>query len=236
MNRSPRAAAPPNPKSADINHHPASPDRAGAPPRVKICGITTPHDARMAEAAGADAIGMIFAPTSKRLVTAARAAEIVAAVGPFVTTVGVFVDADLERVKDLVDELKLDAVQLHGNENAAYAAELRNHTSIVRARAFTAARTPATAADYPADAWLIDAATPGSGTTFDWREAEAWRSHPRLVLAGGLTPDNVAEAIAALRPYAVDVASGVETQPGRKDPTAVRRFVAAVRATTSEEP
>src|SRR5690606_9077854 len=100
---------------------------------------------------------------------------------------------------------------------------------VIRAVAFTSAPTPASVVDYPADGWLIDADTPGSGTTFAWSEAQAWRCHPRLILAGGLTPDNVAEAVRRLRPYAVDVASGVEAAPGIKSPEAVRRFVEAVR-------
>lgn len=198
--------------------------------RVKVCGITSAHDAEVVHRAGADAIGLIFAPRSKRLVTRHRAADIVGAVGPFVTKVGVFVDADIDQVRDLIAELRLDAVQLHGNESAAYAALLKPYAAVVRAVSFDRAPTPAACADYPADAWLIDAATPGSGTVFPWREAEAWRSHPRLILAGGLTPDNVAEAVMKLQPYAVDVASGVEASPGRKAPEAVGRFLAAVRA------
>lgn len=198
--------------------------------RVKVCGITSAHDAEMVQRAGADAIGLIFAPRSKRLVTRHQAVDIVGAAGPFVTTVGVFVDAEIELVRDLIAELRLDAVQLHGNESAAYAAALKPYAAVVRAVSFARAPTPAASADYPADAWLIDAATPGSGTAFPWGEAAAWRSHPRLILAGGLTPDNVAEAVASLQPYAVDVASGVEASPGKKAPEAVVRFLAAVRA------
>jgi phosphoribosylanthranilate isomerase len=196
---------------------------------VKICGITTPHDALLAQAAGADAIGMIFAPRSSRLVSPEQAAAISAAVGPFISTVGVFVDADLDLVERLIDELRLDAVQLHGAESPEYAASLAPRTKVVRALTFSAAPTPAAVAAYPADAFLLDGAVPGSGTVFDWSRAAAWRGHPRLVLAGGLTPDNVAEAIAALRPYAVDVASGVESAPRSKDAGAIQRFVAEAR-------
>jgi len=203
--------------------------------RVKICGITTPHDALLAQSAGADAIGMIFAPRSARLVSPAQASAIVAALGPFITKVGVFVDADLGLVEQLVDELRLDAVQLHGAESPEYAAALTPRTKVVRALRFADAPTP-TAVDgdgFPADAFLLDGAVPGSGTVFDWSAAAAWRGHPRLVLAGGLTPVNVAEAIAALRPYAVDVASGVESSPRTKDPATVRRFIAEAGRATS---
>ncbi len=205
---------------------------SGAPARtrVKVCGMTSAHDAEMVQRAGADAVGLIFAPRSKRLVTRSQAVDIVGAVGPFLTKVGVFVDAEIDLVRDLIAELRLDAVQLHGNESAAYAAALKPHAAVVRALPYDRAPTPAAGEGYPADAWLIDAVTPGSGTVFPWREAAAWRSHPRLILAGGLTPDNVAEAVVSLLPYAVDVASGVEASPGRKSPEAVGRFLAAVRA------
>lgn len=200
-----------------------------APVRVKICGITRPEDAVVAERAGADAIGMIFAPSSKRRVDRAAARAIVGAVGPFLVRVGVFVDAGIDEVVDLVAELRLDAVQLHGHESAAYATEVRRSARVVRALAFGPGVTPHALADYPADAILLDAAAPGSGRAFGWQEARAWRAHPRLVLAGGLTPGNVGDGVRALRPYAVDVASGVEAAPGVKDAALVAAFVRAVR-------
>src|SRR5690606_34839561 len=101
---------------------------------------------------------------------------------------------------------------------------------VIRAVSYAVAPDPDSLADYPADAFLLDAATPGSGTAFAWNEADAWHAHPRLILAGGLTPGNLARAIAALQPYAVDVASGVESAPGIKDAEAVRRFVATARS------
>lgn len=201
-----------------------------APVRVKICGITRPEDAVVAERAGADAIGLIFAPSSKRRVDRAAARAIVATVGPFLVRVGVFVDADLEQVVDLVQELRLDAVQLHGHESEAYAAEVRRSARVVRALAFGPGVTPQALAAYPADAILLDAAAPGSGRAFGWQEAGAWRGHPRLVLAGGLTPGNVAAGVRALWPYAVDVASGVEAAPGVKDAALVMAFVRAARS------
>jgi len=197
--------------------------------RVKICGITRAEDALAAERAGADAIGMIFAERSRRRVDLGAAADIVADLGPFVTRVGVFVDAPLDEVRAAVQRLELGAVQLHGDEPAAYAAALRGEVMIVRAMPFEPGRTPASMDAYPADAFLLDAPTPGSGRPFAWSDAVAWRGHPRLVLAGGLDPTTVAAGIRALRPYAVDVASGVESEPGIKDAERVQAFIRAVR-------
>jgi phosphoribosylanthranilate isomerase len=197
--------------------------------RVKICGITRAEDALVAERAGADAIGMIFAERSRRRVDLGAAADIVADLGPFVTRVGVFVDAPLDAVRAAVKRLKLGAVQLHGNEPAAYAAALRGEVMVVRAMPFEPDLTPASVDAYPADAFLLDAPTPGSGRPFAWSDAEAWLGHPRLVLAGGLDPTTVAAGVRALRPYAVDVASGVESEPGIKDAERVQAFVRAVR-------
>lgn len=202
--------------------------RGRARVRVKICGITTPADARAAERAGADAVGMIFAP-SKRRVDLPAASEIVAALGPFVTTVGVFRDTPLDEVVDILERLRLDVAQLHGSEGAGYAAAVRRHARVMRAYSHAEAPGPEALLDYPADAILLDAARPGSGERFDWRAAAAWRGHPRLVLAGGLDPENVAEAVAALQPYAVDVASGVERSPGVKDHELMNRFVERAR-------
>lgn len=203
-----------------------------APPRkvrVKICGVTRPQDALAAEVAGADAIGLVFAPSSKRRVNLEQAAGVSAALGPFITRVGVFVDAELSFVLEAVKAARLDTVQLHGDEPTEYAAELRQYVQVVRAVSFQPAATPDAYANYPADALLLDGAVPGSGVAFNWSDAAGWRGQPRLVLAGGLTPDNVAAAVAALRPYAVDVASGVESSPGVKCEQLISAFMLAVR-------
>jgi phosphoribosylanthranilate isomerase len=202
----------------------------GAEIRVKICGITRPEDAVVAERAGADAIGMIFAATSKRRIDRARARAIVTAVGPFLVRVGVFVDAPIDEVRGAVHDLRLDAVQLQGSEPADYAAALRGEVRVIRAVGFGPDVTPEALASYPADAVLLDAARPGSGEAFRWSEARAWRGHPRLILAGGLTPENVAAGIHALRPYGVDVASGVERAAGVKDAARIAAFVRAARS------
>lgn len=198
--------------------------------RVKICGITRPEDAELAESAGADAIGLIFAPNSKRLITLERAAAIAERVGPLITRVGVFVDAPLEQVLAAVHHLRLGAVQLHGSEDSVYAAAVRKETRVIRAVSFRPALPLEGLAHFPADALLVDGLRPGSGETFDWSQASSLTGAPHLILAGGLAPENVAAGIRALRPYAVDVASGVEASPGIKDPEKVAAFVRNARA------
>jgi phosphoribosylanthranilate isomerase len=217
-----------------VTRDPRRGDGVGAAPRpgrvrVKICGVTRPEDAVACEAAGADAIGLIFAARSRRRVDAQRAAEVAAAAGPFLTRVGVFQDAPEEEILAAVEAARLDAVQLHGGEPDPLAERLRRRVRVVRALRFEPGVTPETLAGRPHDAVLLDGLKPGSGQAFDWAAAEAWRGHPRLVLAGGLRPDTVAEAVRALRPYAVDVASGVESGPGEKDPEAVAAFIEAAR-------
>lgn len=198
--------------------------------RVKICGITRPEDAEVAESAGADAIGLIFAPDSKRLITLERAAAIAERVGPLITRVGVFVDAPLEQVLAAVHHLRLGAVQLHGSEDSVYAAAVRKETRVIRAVSFRPGLPLEGLAHFPADALLVDGLRPGSGETFDWSQASSLMGAPHLILAGGLAPENVAAGIRALRPYAVDVASGVEASPGIKDPEKVAAFVRNARA------
>lgn len=199
--------------------------------RVKICGITRPEDAIAAEAAGADAVGLVFAAHSRRRVSIDQAAAVSAVLGPFISRVGVFVDAPAAFVLEAVEAARLSAVQLHGNESAEFATELRRRALVVRAVSFSSATDPETYASYPADALLLDGAVPGSGRPFAWSDADAWRGHPRLILAGGLTPSNVIAGIDALAPYAVDVASGVEASPGVKSERLINEFMLAVEAT-----
>lgn len=198
--------------------------------RIKFCGVARPEDAVAAEAAGADAIGLIFAPASKRRVDVERAREIAAAAGPLLVRVGVFADAAEATILAAVEAARLDVVQLHGDEPDALAERLRPRVRVVRAVRFRPGLEPSAFDGRPFDGVLLDGLRPGHGEAFDWRAAAAWRGHPRLLLAGGLRPDNVAEAVRALRPYAVDVASGVEAAPGVKDPEALAAFVRAVRS------
>jgi len=196
---------------------------------VKICGITSEEDALLAVAMGADAVGFVFAP-SPRQVAAGLVHDIVRRLPPEVMTVGVFRDEAPQRVVDVVNNAGLRAAQLHGNETA-------EHSRFVRARVpFVikgfAAGDPALdhTDDFGADAILVDSHAPGSGEVFDWSLAEGAPINRRVILAGGLTPDNVAEAIERIRPWGVDVATGVEAEPGRKDARKVRDFVRNARA------
>ncbi|MCY4060359.1 MAG: phosphoribosylanthranilate isomerase [Gammaproteobacteria bacterium] len=205
---------------------------AAARTRVKICGVTTPTDARAAADAGADAVGINFHPPSPRSVGPLMAAEIATALPPFVAVVGVFVDPDADRVRRILDRVRLDGLQFSGDESAEFcrAFGLPYIKMAGMAPDFDFA---AFEARYPdAQAFLLDThdddLAGGTGRSFDW---STWPdSEHRLILAGGLDPDNVAAAIAATQPYAVDVASGVEGDvKGRKDATLVRRFVEEAR-------
>lgn len=194
---------------------------------VKICGTTSEDDALLAVAMGADAVGFVFAP-SPRQVAPSVAADIVKRLPPEVLTVGVFRNESPERVVRIVNGAGLRAAQLHGEETPAESRWIRERVPFL-IRSFPAgSRAIDRARDFGADAVLIDAPRPGSGEVFDWSLAEA-PAGMRLILAGGLTPDNVAAAIATVRPWAVDVATGVEAAPGRKDPRKLRAFVARAR-------
>lgn len=195
---------------------------------VKICGVTTEEDALLAVAMGADAVGFIFAPSPRQL-AAARAADIAKRLPPEILTVGVFRDDAPERVVDIVNTAGLRAAQLHGRETAEQTRWVRGRVPLV-IKAFPGG-DPALdrVSEYGADAVLLDSASPGSGRVFDWSLAEGAPDGVRVILAGGLTPDNVGDAIERVRPWGVDVASGVESEPGRKDPRKVRQFVNAAR-------
>lgn len=202
--------------------------------RIKICGITRPEDAELAGTAGANAIGLIFVAGSSRHVTLIQAREIRQAAEPFLNVVGVFRDAPLQQVLDTAAALQLPLVQLHGSEDAAYVRRVARHVRVIRALPFTAQLSRKEAQAVPGSALLLDAVTPGSGKPFDWRQATVLAGLPRLILAGGLNPANVAEAIRLLNPQAVDVASGVEAAPGVKDPELVRSFIRQARQAGNE--
>lgn len=198
--------------------------------RVKICGITSVGDAELAVEAGTDAIGLIFWPGSKRAVDVGRAQAIAAMVPPLVVTVGVFVDEVPDRVRTIADAVGLSAVQLHGHETPAdWARFPRPVLKAMPVEAYAGSPWQSTPAGI-----LVDAHDPvtigGTGRTVDWEAARAIAATRRLVLAGGLTPDNVADAVRLVRPWGVDVASGVERSPGVKDAGKVKAFVQAVRS------
>lgn len=199
---------------------------------VKICGTTSEADALLAVALGADAVGFVFAP-SPRQIAPGVASDIAKRLPPEIMTVGVFRDEAPSRVVEIVNGVGLRAAQLHGHETAEQARWVRERVPFV-IQAFPAgAPVVARAAEFGVDAVLLDAPRPGSGQVFDWALAEV-PDGLRLMLAGGLTPDNVTEAIARVHPWGVDVVSGVEKSPGVKDPIRLRAFIAAAKAT--EEP
>ncbi|MBD0306482.1 MAG: phosphoribosylanthranilate isomerase [Nitrospiraceae bacterium] len=203
--------------------------------KIKICGITNPDDALMAAEAGADALGFIFYRPSPRCVTVDVVHSIVKQLPPFVLPVGVFVNEDLKIVGDVMDRCGLALVQLHGDETASYCEQLdRPVLKAVRLRdmgsflALAEYRGRAQVRGFVVDA-VSETAYGGTGQTADWTLAsEAARIAP-VVLAGGLTSDNVRDAILKVRPYGVDVSSGVEAAPGKKDAAKVKAFIAAAQ-------
>lgn len=201
--------------------------------RSKICGITRVEDALLAAEAGADAIGLVFYAKSPRAVDVRRAREIVAALPPFVTTVGLFVDMPRGELNGILEAVPLDLLQFHGDETPADCAGY--HRPYIKAlRVRPGEDIAARCAGYPQAAGiLLDTFVPGvpggTGEAFDWSLVPESPGCP-IVLAGGLTPDNVAAAICQVRPWAVDVSGGVEAGKGIKDAARVRAFLAAVRA------
>ncbi len=196
---------------------------------VKICGITSEADALLAVGMGAAAVGFVFAP-SPRQMTPTAVADITKRLPHETMTVGVFRNESPKRVIEIANQIGLHAVQLHGLESAEDTRWIRERTRRV-IKAFPAGHPAIERFDeYGADLLLVDGASPGSGEVFDWRLAEGVVDPGRLIVSGGLGPDNVGAAIAHLRPWGVDVSSGVEASPGVKDPAKLRSFIAAVRA------
>lgn len=202
--------------------------------RVKICGITRVEDARAAVDAGADAIGLVFYPKSSRYIEPSSAVNIARAAGPFVTVVGLFVNASAEEVTSTMSEVDLDLLQFHGDEDAAYCEQFgRPYLKALRMKpgldvAEVMSQYPS-ASGFLFDAWNKEKYG-GTGETFDWDRLSRVNDGPcssnsALILAGGLTPDNVAEAVAVTKPYAVDVSGGVELSPGIKSEQLIKQFI-----------
>ena len=202
---------------------------------VKICGITNEDDALLAVALGADAVGFVFAPSSRR-VNAQTVHDITRRLPPEILTVGVFRDDLPERVVEQAFAAGVRAVQLHGHETPQVTRQVRTKVPFV-IQAF-AAGSPALerAREHGADVVLIDAAQPGSGKIFDWTLVDQAPVGLKVMLAGGLTPENVGTAIKQVEPWGVDVSSGVEREPGRKDPVKLRAFIEMARASAPELP
>ncbi len=195
---------------------------------VKICGITNEDDALFAVAMGADAVGFVFAP-STRQIAAQQVYDITRRLPPEILTVGVFRDEHPSRVIDIVHRSGVRAAQLDGHETPADVAEVVAQVRWV-IKGFAAGTADARRADqFGTDLILVGAPTPGSGTVFDWSLADEIPTGPRLILAGGLTPDNVTAAVQQVRPWGVDVSSGVEKSPGKKDALKVKAFIERAR-------
>jgi len=203
--------------------------------RIKICGVTTPEDARFALDCGADALGLNFVPGTPRCLEADAAQKLAAALPPFGVRVGVFVNEDPRRIEQIARKAGLDAVQLHGDEPPGDCRWLQERgLRVIRALRVRGPETLAEAGRFPGCAILLDAYAEGkpggTGKIFDWSLARELAGRRTVILSGGLRPENVAQAIQEVRPYGVDVSSGVEGDaPGRKDPERVRRFIENAR-------
>jgi len=200
--------------------------------RVKICGFTNPEDTAVAVALGVDAIGLNFCEASLRYVDLKTAARMLQVVPAFVTTVGLFMDASPEYVESIIQELPLDLLQFHGNESSDYACGFeRPYIKAIGMQ--DQSDLPTKVSEYQhCSGFLLDShatgAVGGSGKTFDWNIIPT-ELRQQIILAGGINPDNVAECITQVKPYAVDVSSGVESVPGKKDQGKMQQFIQEVK-------
>ncbi len=201
--------------------------------KVKVCGITNPEDARVAADAGADAIGLVFAESPRRL-SVQRAREIASTLPDGILKVGVFVDAEPEEVLRVAREVGLDYAQLHGDEPPEAVAEIRDGgVRVMKALRVRNAEALAAVERYETDLFLLDAwsaqARGGTGVRFDWELAKSLKGRDNILVSGGLNPENVREAIEYFEPYGVDASSSLEERPGKKNGDRVRRFVGAAK-------
>jgi phosphoribosylanthranilate isomerase len=199
---------------------------------VKICGITNLEDARFAVQCGADAIGFVFHEESPRFISHHRAAEIVRGLPDHISKIGVFVNAERKFVQDIIAHVNLSAVQLLGDEGAD---DLVNYaTSVIKVFRVYKDFDVSVMRNYIVDAFLLDTYKEGSfggtGKAFDWNVAVKAKEYGRIILSGGLSPENVEDAVRFVRPYGVDVSSGVEGSPGKKDPIKVRKFITRAKS------
>ena len=204
--------------------------------KVKICGMTSVDDAGVAVASGADMIGLIFYPPSPRYVTPQQARQIVASLPPSCVPVVVFVNEDVATITAIARQTGVRVVQLHGTESPAICQQLA--WPVIKTFRFTSELRPEAMQAYQVKAFLVEgfdaASYGGSGARADWRQVASLHQYGRIILAGGLTADNVAAAIRRVQPYAVDVCSGVERQPGKKDWQQMQAFIAAAKQACSK--
>jgi phosphoribosylanthranilate isomerase len=199
--------------------------------RVKICGVRTIEEAQAAITAGADALGFNFWSKSARYISPDKAWEIIRHLPPLVSCIGVFVNESADKIKEIISKTGIDTVQLHGDEEPEFCREFEN-VKVIKAFRVAEDFEIATIRRYPVSAVLLDAKVKGeyggTGQRFDWRLANEAKKFLPVILAGGITIDNVAEAIQVVHPYAIDVCSGVEAEPGRKDLMKIREFLLEV--------
>ena len=200
--------------------------------KVKICGMTNLKDVKVAVDGGVDAVGFIFYKKSPRSVTMQTVREIVLELPPFVDSVGVFVDETAEQINKIADRCNLDRVQLHGDESPAFCKKIRRR--VIKAIRVKDIQSLKKLSDYPVSSFLLDTFSEdqygGTGKVFDWNLAYPAKRYGPIILAGGLTPNNVRQAIQRIQPYGVDVCSGVESQPGIKDHKKMKAFLKNVKA------
>ena len=200
--------------------------------KVKICGMTNLKDVKVAVDGGVDAVGFIFYKKSPRSVTMQAVREIVLELPPFVDSVGVFVNETAEQINKIADHCKLDRVQLHGDESPAFCKKIRRR--VIKAIRIKDIQSLKKLSDYPVSSFLLDTFSEdqygGTGRVFDWNLAYPAKKYGPIILAGGLTPNNVRQAIQRIQPYGVDVCSGVESQPGIKDHKMMQTFLKNVKA------
>lgn len=199
--------------------------------KIKICGITNLEDALAAEELGADALGFNFFKKSPRYIDPQKAADIIAQLPPFILPVGIFVNEQEDRIREIMAHACIPAVQFHGDETPEFCQRFGNH--VIKAFQIRNKESLRHMAHYRVSAYLLDSYKEGlrggTGATFDWHLAVAARTIGRIILAGGLTPDNVAEAVKLVQPYGVDVAGGVEKEKGVKDHAKLKKFIIEVR-------
>ena len=207
--------------------------------KVKICGITNIEDARAAVDLGADALGFIFVPDTPRYVKPHIAARIISDLPPFITKVGVFADASAEAISEVFELCGLNVLQLHGSETPDYCGEI-GISKIIKAFRMKDEQSLSAIPKYKVSAYLLDTYVKGkkggTGEIFNWGLAKKAKAYGRIIVAGGLNPENVAWAIQHVRPYGVDVSSGVESRPGKKDHSKIRAFIENVRGCDQNSP
>ena len=200
--------------------------------KVKICGMTNLNDVKVAVDGGVDAVGFIFYKKSPRSVTMQAVRKIVLELPPFVDSVGVFVNETAEQINKIADRCNLDRVQLHGNESPTFCKKIRRR--VIKAIRVKDIQSLKKLSDYPVSSFLLDTFSEdqygGTGKVFDWNLAYPAKRYGPIILAGGLTPNNVRQAIQRIQPYGVDVCSGVESQPGIKDHKKMQTFLKNVKA------